>query len=165
VAPSQLRAAHGSARSPVWVFLARGRFAARAPADERRISLDSLVRIETFQRVTRLEAVIIFPRAFSLALEARERERAVEAMQKRSRIVHGQSLPRFLIFCKRLSSEPFPFGRLNPKAARASLQSGRRLWLGANRGGASVLGFECESPLVKLIYRRLMANRDERRAR
>ena len=29
------------------------------------------------------------------------------------------SLPRFLIFCKRLPSEPFPFGRFNPKATRS----------------------------------------------
>jgi hypothetical protein len=45
--------------------------------------LDSLVRIQTFQWVTRLEVGIIFPRAFSVTLEAREREREVEAMRKR----------------------------------------------------------------------------------
>ena len=47
------------------------------------ISLDSLVRIETFQWVTRLEAGKLFSRAFSLALEAREQERAVEGMRTR----------------------------------------------------------------------------------
>jgi hypothetical protein len=31
------------------------------------------------------------------------------------RIVHGTSLTQFLISCNKLSSEPFPFGRLNPK--------------------------------------------------
>jgi hypothetical protein len=49
----------------VWVFLARGRFAAKTPARECWISLDFLVRIETFQWVTRLLAGRIFPRAFS----------------------------------------------------------------------------------------------------
>jgi hypothetical protein len=40
------------------------------------ISLDSLVRVQTFQWVTRLEAGKIFSRAFSLAFEAPERELA-----------------------------------------------------------------------------------------
>ena len=43
------------------------------------ISLDSLVRIETFQWVARLEAGTLFSRAFSVALEAPEREPAVLA--------------------------------------------------------------------------------------
>ena len=38
---------------------------------------------------------------------------------RKGRIVHGASLTRFLILCKKLSSEPFPFGRLNPKATRS----------------------------------------------
>jgi hypothetical protein len=74
------------------------------------ISLDSLVRIETYQWVTRLLAGRIFLAPFS-GEEAPERESAVEAMWKR-RIVHGASLPRFRIFCKKRPSEPFPFGRL-----------------------------------------------------
>ena len=66
----------------VWVFLASGRFAAKAPAHEPRlswISLDSLVRIETFQWVTRLQARKSFSRALSAALAALERELAVLA--------------------------------------------------------------------------------------
>jgi hypothetical protein len=55
------------------------------------ISLDSLVRIETFQLVTRLEAGKIFSRAFSFALQVQGQERAVEAMRK-GRIVHRASL-------------------------------------------------------------------------
>jgi hypothetical protein len=35
------------------------------------------------------------------------------------RISHGASLPLFLIFCKILSSGPFVFGRLIPKAIRS----------------------------------------------
>jgi hypothetical protein len=57
--------------APIWVFLARGRFAAKAPfmrVGFPWISLDSLVRIETFQWVTRLEAGKLFSRAFSLTL-------------------------------------------------------------------------------------------------
>jgi hypothetical protein len=58
-------------------------------------------------------------RAFFQAFAARERKPTVEAMRK-GRIVHGASLTLFLIFCKRLSSAPFTFGRLNQKAARSS---------------------------------------------
>ena len=60
-----------------WVFLARGRFAPKAPllSDGLSwISLDSLVRIETFQWVTRLEAGKLYSRAFSLAFAAPGRE-------------------------------------------------------------------------------------------
>jgi hypothetical protein len=57
----------------------------------------------------------LFSRAPSVASEAPEREPRVEAMRK-GRIVHGASLTQFLFFCKRLPSEPFPFGHLNPKA-------------------------------------------------
>jgi hypothetical protein len=39
-------------------------------------------------------------------------------MPKR-RSVQGASLTWFLFFCKRLPSAPFPFGRVNPKAARS----------------------------------------------
>jgi hypothetical protein len=44
----------------------------------------------------------VFLGASSVAFEALERKPAVEAMRKR-RIVHGASLTRFLIFCKKLS--------------------------------------------------------------
>ena len=82
------------------------------------ISLDSLVRIETFQWVTRILARRIFPRAFSAGTEAPEREPHGRGMRKR-RIVHGPSLTQFLIFCNRLSSATLPLGRLNPNAARS----------------------------------------------
>jgi hypothetical protein len=72
------------------------------------ISLDSLVRIETFQWVTRLEAGKTFSQPFFPGVEAPQREPAVEAMRKR-RIGHGASLTRLLIFCNGLSSEPLPF--------------------------------------------------------
>src|SRR4029077_10968842 len=98
---------HRSGRS-VWVFLAPGRFAAKTPAHEW-LSLDSLVRIDTFQWVTRLEAGIIFPRAFSASLEVREGERAVEPMRKR-RIVRGK-LNLFSVFLKWIVVGAVPFGR------------------------------------------------------
>ncbi|MGC2782710.1 MAG: hypothetical protein WA397_02525 [Roseiarcus sp.] len=59
-----------------------------------------------------------FSRLFRALREAPRRERAVEAMRKR-RIVHVASLILFLRFRKGLSSEPVPFGRLDPKAARS----------------------------------------------
>jgi hypothetical protein len=62
LAPSRRRAATW-VRSSVWVFLARVPFAAKAPLLSLGfawISLDSLVRIETFQGVTRLVAGKIF---------------------------------------------------------------------------------------------------------
>ena len=65
------------------------------------ISLYSLIRIDIFQWVRRLEAGKSFSRTFALALEAPQREPAVEAMRKR-RIVHGATLTGFLIFCNRL---------------------------------------------------------------
>ena len=63
-------------------FLGPGRFAAKTPIMRVGfpwISLDSLVRIETFQLVTRLLAGKIFSSAFSVGLEAPEREPAVLA--------------------------------------------------------------------------------------
>jgi hypothetical protein len=63
--------------------------------------LYSLIGIDIFQWVRRLEAGKSFSRTFALALEAPQREPAVEAMRKR-RIVHGASLTGFLIFCNRL---------------------------------------------------------------
>jgi hypothetical protein len=49
----------------------------------------------------------------------RKREPAVEAMLE-GKIAQGASLAEFLIFCKNLSSDLFPFGCLNPKAAHLS---------------------------------------------
>ena len=61
---------------------------------------------------------------------------------RKGRIVHGASLTWFLIFCKRLSSEPFPFGRLNPKAARSGEWSLR---------GSRTKGSRCIRPIVSTI--------------
>jgi hypothetical protein len=60
-------------------------------------------------------------RAFPGVEEAPERAPAVEAMRK-GRIVHRASLGQFPIFCNKLSSEPLPFGGLNPKAANSLKQ-------------------------------------------
>jgi hypothetical protein len=85
----------GEPATSVWSihldFLGSWPFRSEGSPHEDWISLDFLVGIETYQWVTRLGAKIIFPRAFLLALEAREWERAVEAM-RRHRIVHGASL-------------------------------------------------------------------------
>jgi hypothetical protein len=69
------------------------------------ISLDSLVRIETYQWVTRILAEEISPRAFPLPFETRQREPIVEAMRKR-RIAHRASLTIFLIIRKHLFALP-----------------------------------------------------------
>jgi hypothetical protein len=55
---------------PILVFLERRRFAAKPPIMRVGfpwISLDSLVRIETFQWVTRIKAETFFPTAFVVA--------------------------------------------------------------------------------------------------
>jgi hypothetical protein len=54
------------------------------------ISLDSLVRIDTFQWVTRLEAGKLFSQPFSWRSKRPVRGHVVEAMRKR-RFVHGGS--------------------------------------------------------------------------
>jgi hypothetical protein len=54
--------------------------------------LDSLVRIKTFQWVTRLEARKVLPHAFARGERRPERKPTVEVTWK-SRIVHGASLP------------------------------------------------------------------------
>jgi hypothetical protein len=62
---------------PVWVFLARRRFAAKTPIMRVGfpwISLDSLVRIETYQWVARKKARSVFPPAFVVAKELLERQ-------------------------------------------------------------------------------------------
>jgi hypothetical protein len=69
------------------------------------ISLDSLVRIETYQWVVR-----DFPRRFFrepfLAREAPERDPAVEAIRNGLRLFMGASLLQFLIVSNQLSSDP-----------------------------------------------------------
>ena len=80
------------------------------------ISLDCLVRIETYQWVTRFLAGRIFRALFPGVERHRNGEPAAEGMRKRG-IVHGASLTWFLIFCKRLSSDPFPFGQPQSKSS------------------------------------------------
>jgi hypothetical protein len=65
------------------------------------ISLDSLVRIETYQWVTRILAEGSSSGLFPLAFEPTERESAVEAIRK-GRLLHEASLIWFLFFCKQL---------------------------------------------------------------
>jgi hypothetical protein len=75
----------GSGRS-VWVFSARGRFAPKAPllsVGFPWISLNSLVRIETFPWVTWHEARKPFSRAFSPALKSAGMGAAFATTRKR----------------------------------------------------------------------------------
>jgi hypothetical protein len=44
---------------------------------------------------------------------------------RKGRIVHGASLLEFLIFCKKLPPEPFPSGRLKPKANHSLIDTNR----------------------------------------
>jgi hypothetical protein len=102
--------------APIWVFLARGRFASKAlllSVGFPWISLDSLVRIETFQWVTRLVAGILFLGPFPGVRSAGTG--ACGRGHGSAGLFTWQALIQFLIFCKRLSSEPFPFGRLIQK--------------------------------------------------
>jgi hypothetical protein len=62
------------------------------------ISLDSLVRIESYQWVTRENRRRIFLRASPSAFGAPERKAVGEAM-RRSKIRHKASLTWILIFC------------------------------------------------------------------
>jgi hypothetical protein len=79
------------------------------------ISLDSLVRIEAFQWVTPHKAGKLFSRASCLALE-RRRVGSPQSWYVEGQDCHGLSLTRLLVSRKKLSFEPLPFGRLNPKA-------------------------------------------------
>src|ERR1700722_11690996 len=80
------------------------------------ISLDSLVRIETFQWVTRHKLRKIFSCGFLLWLQAERSGPAALGMRK-GRIAHEASLARLPIFCNKLSSPAFPFAALDPNAA------------------------------------------------
>ena len=87
----------------IWVFLARGRLAANRPfmrVGNAWISLDSFVRIKTFQWVTRDFPRVKFLTAFC-GQDPAELAAVVETMRE-CRIAHEASLPLFLIICKRL---------------------------------------------------------------
>jgi hypothetical protein len=58
---------------PVWVFLAPSRLARKAKVFRYWISLDSLVRINRYQRVTRDFQSMIFPRALVVAKQPPKR--------------------------------------------------------------------------------------------
>jgi hypothetical protein len=87
----------------VWIFLDRRNFAPESPKTRVGfpwISLDSLVRIETFQWVTRYT----LRKKFRAPLALRQRGgtgAGVLTMQKRS-VFHRASLTRFLLFCNQL---------------------------------------------------------------
>jgi hypothetical protein len=89
---------------PLWVFLVRGRFAAKTPFGGIGfpwISLDSLVLNETYQRVTRDFRSSFFRGAFSLTgLNAEARAPSLEA--QKCRAVHEASLAQILILRNRL---------------------------------------------------------------
>jgi hypothetical protein len=83
------------------------------------ISLDFLVRIETYQWVARHEARTIFIAPFRAVSSAGTVAGPVVRWLRNGRIVHGASLTKFLIRCNRLSSEPLPSAALNPKVTRS----------------------------------------------
>jgi hypothetical protein len=56
-----------------------------------------------------------FSPVFPGVMKGPQRASAVKAMRKGG-IVHAASLIWFLIYCKKLSSDPFPFDFLHPKA-------------------------------------------------
>jgi hypothetical protein len=100
------------AGGPVWFLLAPGCFATKPQLMSVGfpwISLDSLVRNETYQWVTRGKRGKFFLGAF-WRFEAPNLAAALDGMRK-DRIAHGASLVAFRFFCNRLSSEPYPFGR------------------------------------------------------
>jgi hypothetical protein len=72
------------------------------------ISLDSLVRVETYQWVTRHKRAKVFLGASAPGVGAPRREPPVKAMRKRT-IVHEASLMRILLFRNKLSSGAVPF--------------------------------------------------------
>jgi hypothetical protein len=75
---------------PVWVFLASSRFAAKTPDYEGWISLDSLVRIVTYQWVKRDNRATFFPRAFVVAAALLERL-ADDLAWRRDELLIGQA--------------------------------------------------------------------------
>jgi hypothetical protein len=86
------------------------------------ISLDSLVRIYTFQWVTPEKAQKFFSGAFLSGI-SRAAGEACGFCREKCRIAHKASLSWFLIFCKKLPFAPFFSGRLNPKDKDCSLHA------------------------------------------
>jgi hypothetical protein len=76
--------------NPVWVFLERARFAAKTLGFRGWISLDSLARIEIYQRVTRDFRERLFPRAFVVAKEP-SKQRAHDSVCGREGSFMGQA--------------------------------------------------------------------------
>jgi len=90
----------------IWVFSARGRFAAKCPTGRIRfswISLDSLVRIETFQWVARVFRRRTFSRAEFPAIVSRATTASLSACGT-AWLLTGESLPQFLVFRNNSSS-------------------------------------------------------------
>lgn len=98
------------ARSACLGFLCTGPLAAKTPVRGRWIVIDFLgfFRADRDFWVTQPEARKIFRSAFSVASDAPEPERAVEAMRKGG-IIHKASAILPPLFRNRLSSEPFRF--------------------------------------------------------
>jgi hypothetical protein len=71
----------------------------------------------------------------------------------KGRIAHRASLTQFLFFCKRLPSEQFPFGHLNPKAVRSRVAFIRlaRDYARYARTVAAFIGLA----MIRLMLRRL----------
>ena len=90
-------------RDPIWVFLARRRFAAKIlnfGVGFPWISLDVTTRIETYEWVIRDFRSKFLPRAFSEGRYAEPRARIFQ--RRKGRLGHGATLTHFLIFCNRV---------------------------------------------------------------
>jgi hypothetical protein len=150
--PSRAAAARGGSWSPiscraghacpsiVWIFLARGRFAAKTPAHECWISLDFLgfsrqnpdlsMGYAAFSRKN-------ISRAFPWRREAPERACGL-AMRNRG-IVHGASLTLFLIFRKRLleSLKAEILFQTNASRVRSAFEPATPAWTARSRASRS----------------------------
>jgi hypothetical protein len=109
----------------VWVFLAPGRFAPKTPDYGGWISLDSLVRIDTFQWVKRDKSPKVFL-ALYRASGAPERRLTI-LVCARAGLSMGASLISFLIFCNQNVVRAVTLQRTQPKAARFWRQVPRRI--------------------------------------
>ena len=98
----------------VWVFLAPRHLALETPVFGGWKSLDFLgfsrPNLDLSMGYARFSREKFFARLFPWRRHDAATGAAVEAIRKRG-IVHGVSLPRLLIFCKQLLSEPSPSGR------------------------------------------------------
>jgi hypothetical protein len=96
------------------------------------ISLDSLVRIETFQWVTRDKAEKVFRIGFFVMSAAPGQEPASWHAKAQHR--HGASLSQFLISCNQLPSKPVSLSapiQMQPAlAARAQMPLNPKIRLG-----------------------------------